>query len=86
MTEDLIEFNEHSYNPINRIHRLEQMIQTLSSQLNDALLEMTSLRQQIYDHIKFCHDNEPRSRFTIQHVPKDLIHESSSGEAILIDI
>ena len=86
MTDDLISFKEYDYSSINRIHRLEQMVQTLSSQLNDALLEIASLRQQLYDHTKCFHDNEPRSRFTIQHIPKGAMHKSSSSEAILIDV
>ena len=86
MTEDLISFEDRDYTSTNRIHRLEQMVKALSSQLNDALLEITSLRQQLCDHINFFHDNEPRSRFTIQHVPRGVMHESSSSEAILIDV
>lgn len=86
MIDDLIFFEKEEYTNAKHIKRLESTIQTLSEQLNAALNEISSLRQQLYDHINFQHDIEPSTRFHITHVPKPTMYTSSSSDCILIDV
>lgn len=87
MIDDLIFFEKEEYTNAKRIHSLEQTIESLSAQLNTALQEITSLKQQLYDHINFQHDIEPPSRFRITHIPRAQSSDyTSSSEAILIDV
>jgi hypothetical protein len=86
-TEDLIFFEEADHKSAKRIHSLELMIESLNAQLNVAFNEISSLKQQLYDHINFQHDIEPSSRFRITHIPRtQSSDDSSSGEAILIEV
>lgn len=85
--DDLIFFEEEEYTNAKHIKRLEYTIQILSDQLNAALNEISSLKQQLYDHINFQHDIETSNRFHITHVPKTQpVSNSSSSECILIDV
>jgi hypothetical protein len=86
-TDNLIFFEEEEYDNAKRIHSLELVIESLSAQLNVALNEISSLKQQLYDHINSQHDIDPPSRFRITHIPRThSSDDSSSGEALLIDI
>ncbi len=86
MIDDLIFFEEEEYTNAKHIKRLESTIQNLSEQLNSALNEISSLKQQLYDHINFQHDIETSNRFHITHIPKPTVQTSSSSECILIDV
>ena len=87
MIDDLIFFEEEEYTNAKHIKRLESTIQILSEQLNAALNEISSLKQQLYEHINFQHDIEPSTRFHITHVPKcQSSSDNSSSECILIDV
>ena len=87
MIDDLIFFEEEEYTTAKHIKRLESMIQNLSEQLNAVLVEISSLKQQLCDHINFQHDIEPSMRFHITHVPKcQSSSDNSSSECILIDV
>ena len=87
MIDDLIFFEEEEYTNAKHIKRLESMIQNLSEQLNAAINEISSLKQQLYDHINFQHDVETSNRFHITHIPKTQpVSNSSSRECILIDV
>jgi hypothetical protein len=87
MIDDLIFFEEEEYTNAKHIKRLESMIQNISEQLNTALAEISSLKQQLYDHINFQHDVETSNRFHITHIPKyQSSSDNSSSECILIDV
>ena len=86
MIDDLI-FFEEEYTNAKHIKSLESTVQSISEQLNAALMEISSLKQQLYDHINFQHDIETSNRFHIMHVPKTApVSDSSSSECILIDV
>ena len=87
MIDDLIFFEEEEYTNAKHIKRLESTIQTLSEQLDAALNEISSLKQQLYDHINLQHDVETSNRFHITHIPKyQSSSDNSSSECIIIDV
>ena len=87
MIEDLIFFEEEEYTNAKRIKRLESTIQILSEQLNTAINEISSLKQQLCDHINAQYDIEPSARFHITHIPKcQSSSDNSSSDCILIDV
>lgn len=87
MIDDLIFFEEEEYTNAKHIKCLESMIQTLSEQLDAALNEISSLKQQLYDHINLQHDVETSNRFHITHIPKyQSSSDNSSSECIIIDV
>ncbi len=85
-TEDLIIFEEEDSTTTKRISKLEHIIETLLDEINNLHGEMTILRQELYNHITAKPEKELSSRFTIQHIPKYLISDSSSSDAISIEI
>ena len=85
-TEDLIIFEEEDFTTIKRIAKLEHTIETLLDEIDNLRGEITILRQELYNHIIAKPEKESSSRFTIQHIPKYLISDSSSSDAISIEI
>ena len=85
-TEDLIFFEEEEYTNAKRISILEHTVESLIDDLSNLRRENTVLRQELYNHINMKHDCDTHARFTIHRVPKDTISDSSSSEAILIDV
>lgn len=86
MDEDLIIFE-----PIDteeRIRLMERTIEKLRDNLAMALNEISSLQQQLLDHVNFFHDTERSSRFHITHIPKNNEYSdgSSSDSSIIINV
>ena len=85
-TDDLLIFEDEDFTTTKRIAKLEHIIETLLDEITNLHGEMTSLRQELYNHITVKPEKESSSRFTIQHIPKYLISDSSSSDAINIEI
>jgi predicted RNase H-like nuclease (RuvC/YqgF family) len=85
-TEDLIFFEEEEYTNTKRISMLEHTVETLMENLSNLHSEISILRQELYNYVSTKRDCDTHARFTIHRIPKDTASDSSSSEAILIDV
>lgn len=85
-TEDLIFFEEEEYTNAKRISMLEHAVEALVEELSNLRSEISVLRQELYNHVNTKHDCDTHARFTIHRIPRDNTSDSSSSEAILIDV
>ena len=86
MADDLLIFEEEDFTTTKRIAKLEHTVEMLLDEIANLRGDIAILRQELYNRIANRPEKETSSRFTIQHIPKYLISDSSSSDTLIIDI